>query len=241
MFECHSSLSFVIVRCSELIRVCALQTAFHWVVLGVAFDKISVVLNTRLFCVCVCVCVHVCVWCVCLCVCVCMCACAESGWFQCDQHWWRQSAVPLCRDGQVMGHHPTVPAWSAVQGLHCLFFFFFPSLPALWVGRWFVFVVCLCLPYLFVPLTFMYSSLHAGQWVFCLSVLRGVPLLNILHIILLLQLCLIVSNRYTDTTTKTRVAYSNSPGMCVNTWYINSTRGTSTSEPGWLNTKALGW
>ena len=162
LFECHSSLSFVIVRCSELIRVCALQTAFHWVVLGVAFDKISVVLNTCLFCVCV--------WCVCLCVCVCMCACAESGWFQCDQHWWRQSAVPLCRDGQVMGHHPTVPAWSAVQGLHCLFFSSsLPYLPCGWVVDLFLLFVYACHTFLCLLLLCTVHCMLGNEYFACLS------------------------------------------------------------------------
>ena len=36
-----------------------------------------------------------------------------------------------------------------------------------------------------------------------------------------------LKRRHTKTTTKTRIAYGNSPGMRVNTRYINSTRGTA--------------
>ena len=156
-------------------------------------------------CVCMCVCVRVCV-CVCLCVSVCLCMHVCMCRKRMVPMW---STLMKTVSGSTLRWQANHGASSDSTSLICCprfaLPFFLPFLTCL-VGGSLICCCCLSMPIIPFCASYFYVQFTAYWAMSILLVVRGFPLLNTLHIILLFQLCFNAQNRDTDTTTKTWVA-----------------------------------
>ena len=146
-------------------------------VLGVAFDKISVVLNTRLFCVCVCVCVCVCT-CVCV-VCVCVRVCVSVYACVHVQKADGSNVINIDEDSQRFHFAVTGKSWGIIRQYQpdllskvCTAFFFSSSLPYLpcgWVIDLFLLFVYAYHTFLCLLLLCTVHCMLGNEYFACLS------------------------------------------------------------------------